>query len=227
MPVTVSVLIPAYNAGRYVSECLDSVFCQTLPPAEIIVINDGSTDDTFDQLLTYADRIRLYSRENRGVCQTLNEAIDYASGHWVAFLDADDRWASGKLARQVEFLQQNPDLDACMGHIQQFISPDLPPDVAAGIACQNYAQPGWLKTTLLIRREAFAQTGLFNPMYTTGDFVEWFSRAKHTGLRYAMLPDLLAYRRLHRSGLASQTQHHHEFAHILKAHLDRQKGQRV
>ena len=227
MTSTVSVLIPAYNAGRYVSECLESVFRQTFPPAELIVINDGSTDDTLDRLLTYADRISLHNRENRGVCQTLNEAIDYASGQWVAFLDADDHWAPDKLARQVDFLQQNADLDACFGHIQQFVSPDLPPDIQAGIACQNSPQPGWLKTTLLIRREAFSQTGLFNPTYKTGDFVEWFSRAKHMGLRFTMLPDLVAYRRLHRSGLASQTQHHHEFAHILKAHLDRRRGQPV
>ena len=227
MTSSVSVLIPAYNAGRYVAECLESVFSQALLPAEVIVIDDGSTDDTLEQLQPYADRISVHSRENRGICQTLNEAIACATGQWVAFLDADDYWQPGKLAQQVEFMQQNPHLDACFGHIQQFISPDLPPDVQAGIACHQGSQPGWLKTTLLIRREAFAQTGLFNPVYTTGDFVEWFSRAKHAGLRYAMLPDLLACRRLHRSGLASQTRHHHEFAHILKAHLDRQPSRRV
>jgi glycosyltransferase involved in cell wall biosynthesis len=177
--------------------------------------------------LPHTDRIWLHSRENRGVCRTLNEAIGYATGEFVTFLDADDRWESQKLSRQVKHLQQNPDIDACFGHIQQFVSPDLPTDIQASIAYPAGSQPGWHKTTLLIRRKAFAQTGLFNPNYNTGDFVEWFTRAKHAGLRYSMLPDVVAHRRLHRSGLASQTQHHHEFARILKAHLDRQKGQRV
>ncbi|KAB7732667.1 glycosyltransferase [Rudanella paleaurantiibacter] len=220
---TVSVIIPAYNAGRYVVECLESVLTQTRLPTEVIVINDGSTDDTLEWLLPFADRVWLHSRENRGVCQTLNEAIGYASGNLIAFIDADDRWEPHKLARQLEYMAQNPALDACFSYIKQFVSPDLPAPVRASIACPAEAQPGWSKITLLIRRDAFARTGLFDPAYHTGDFIEWFTRAKHVGLCYAMLPDVLAHRRLHRNGLASQTQHQHEFAQILKAHLERQK----
>ncbi len=217
----ISVIIPVYNADRYVAECLDSVLKQTLKPYELIVINDGSTDGSLAALEPYADRIRLYSHENAGVARTLNEGIGLAGGELIAFLDADDYWETEKLALQARFLAENQLIDACFGHIRPFISPDLPADIQAGIHCPAYAQAGWLKATMLIRRPAFEKTGLFDPAYHTGDFIDWFIRAKEAGLTCAMLPDVVAYRRLHRSGLSSRQQYHHEFARILKAKLDR------
>ena len=221
----ISVIIPVYNAEKYLTECLDSVLNQTLKPYEVIVINDGSTDGSLAVLNPYANRIRLYSRENRGVAQTLNQGIGLARGELVAFLDADDYWSGDKLALQARFLRENPSVNACFGHIRAFISPDLSADIQAGIACPIQPQAGWIKATMLIRRTAFTQTGLFNPAYRTGDFIDWFIRAKEAGLACAMLPDIVARRRLHRNGLSSEQKYHHEFARILKAKLDRRQRQ--
>lgn len=223
---TISVIIPVYNAEKYVVACLESVLAQTCQPTEIVLVDDGSTDQSVDCLLPYLNRptgpvVRLRSRANQGLSRTLNEGISLATGDLVAFQDADDLWTPDKLANQVACLLANPSLDACFGLVQQFISPDLPAEVQAGIACPDHPQPGWLKQTMLIRRTAFAKTGLFNPTYHVGDFIDWFIRAKEAGLRYAMVDKLTTCRRLHRSGLVSQTQYHHEFAHILKAALDR------
>lgn len=223
MSLSVSVLIPVYNAAPYIVECLESVLEQSRQADEIIIIDDGSTDQSLNKLAPYAQHplIQVHTRENQGVGHTLNEALDLASGDLIAFLDADDVWVPHKLRQQVAYLQHQPALDACFGYVRQFISPDLPPAIQAGISCPSHPQPGWLKQTMLIRRSAFDKTGLFNTAYHTGDFVEWFIRAKEAGLRYDMLPNTLTLRRLHRSGLASQSQHKKEFAHILKAALDR------
>lgn len=223
---TISVIIPIYNAEKYVVACLESVLAQHYPATELILINDGSTDRSVGQLVTFLKQsvtpaTQLRSHANQGLARTLNEGISLATGDLVAFQDADDLWTPEKLADQVACLLDNPSLDACFGLVQQFISPDLPAEVQAGIACPDHPQPGWLKQTMLIRRTAFAKTGLFNPAYHVGDFIDWFIRAKEAGLRYTMVDRLATYRRLHRSGLVSQTQHHHEFAHILKAALDR------
>ncbi|MBN8822211.1 MULTISPECIES: glycosyltransferase family A protein [unclassified Spirosoma] len=223
MSQSISVVIPVYNAAPYITECIESVLAQTYQPQQIIVINDGSTDQSLDKLMPYAQKglIQLQTRENRGVSTTLNEAIDLAEGDLIAFLDADDVWLPHKLQQQLTCLQTNPSLDACFGYVRQFISPDLPSAVQAGIHCPPEPQPGWLKQTMLIYRTAFGKTGLFNTLYHTGDFIDWFMRAKEAGLQYDMLPDTVTLRRLHRSGLASQPQYQKEFVHILKAALDR------
>ena len=223
MSFSVSVVIPVYNAESYVIECIESVLQQTHWPHEVIVINDGSTDRSLEKLTPYASNplIQLHTRENRGVAYTLNEAIALASGDLIAFLDADDTWLPDKLHKQVGHLESHPTLDACFGYVSQFISPDLPSDIQAGISCPPEPQPGWLKQTMLIRKSAFMKTGLFNTSYHTGDFIDWFIRAKESDLQYIMLPDTVTRRRLHRSGLASQMKYQKEFAHILKAALDR------
>ncbi|GAB4027772.1 glycosyltransferase family A protein [Spirosoma gilvum] len=223
MSLSVSVVIPVYNAAPYITECLESVLAQTRQPEQILVINDGSTDESLDRLTPYAQKglIQLKTRENRGVAATLNEALDLAEGDVIAFLDADDVWLPNKLHQQITYLQTTPSIDACFGHVRQFISPDLPPTVQAGISCPSEPQPGWLKQTMLIRRAAFQKTGAFSTAYHTGDFIDWFIRAKEVDLQYTMLPDTVTLRRLHRSGLASQQQYQKEFVHILKAALDR------
>ncbi|MFB0947052.1 MAG: glycosyltransferase family A protein, partial [Spirosomataceae bacterium] len=88
----VSVLIAAYNAEKYVAETINSVLQQTQQPTEIIVIDDGSTDDTKSILETFRDKIRIISRENRGVPRSVNQAIQLSTQPLICFLDADDLW---------------------------------------------------------------------------------------------------------------------------------------
>ncbi|MVM38679.1 glycosyltransferase [Spirosoma sp. HMF3257] len=143
MSLSISVIIPVYNAAPYVKECIESVLAQTRQPQEIIVINDGSTDQSLDIVTPYAEQclIQLHTRENRGVASTLNEALELVSGDLVAFLDADDVWLSDKLRQQVMHLQNDPALDACFGHVRQFISPGLPADIQANIQCPEHPSP--------------------------------------------------------------------------------------
>ena len=107
---TVSVLIPAYNYGHFVAQAIDSALGQTRLPLEVIVVDDGSTDDTPRVLAAYVDRIRILRRHNGGVSRALNVAARQSRGDVLAFLDADDRWLPAKLERQVERLVADSNL---------------------------------------------------------------------------------------------------------------------
>lgn len=109
----VSAVIPTYNRARVVSEAIDSVLGQTYPHVEVIVVDDGSTDDTLEMLKSYGDRIRLVSQENRGPAAARNRGVAASRGEIIAFLDSDDLWLPTKLERQVELLQKTPDSVPC------------------------------------------------------------------------------------------------------------------
>lgn len=100
---TTSVIIPAHNASRFITEAVDSALNQTVPPKEIIVINDGSTDDTAEMLAPYVaqKRIILLTQAKAGAAAARNHGLLAATGEIVAFLDADDRWLPNKLAAQL------------------------------------------------------------------------------------------------------------------------------
>src|SRR5205085_1624302 len=104
----ISVVIPAYNAGRTISAALASVFAQTYRDFEVIVVDDGSTDDTPERVDEWADRLVSIRQPNGGPGRARNEAIARARGRLVAFLDADDVWLPRKLERQVAYFQRFP-----------------------------------------------------------------------------------------------------------------------
>lgn len=104
MPVSlplVSVVIPNYNCGRFLPQALESVFAQTYPHIEIVVVDDESTDDSLQALDRYGSRVRVLRQPNQGVSAARNHGIRESRGELIAFLDADDLWAKDKLARQV------------------------------------------------------------------------------------------------------------------------------
>ena len=106
----ITVLMPAYNAGRYVREAVESVLAQAFTDFEFLIINDGSTDETAAVLSSFSDsRIRVISRENRGLIASLNEGIALARAPLIARMDADDVCLPQRLQRQMDFLSANPD----------------------------------------------------------------------------------------------------------------------
>ena len=108
----VSVIIPTYNRAAYIVEALESVFAQTYGDCEIIVVDDGSTDDTKAVLQSHMARIRYIYQENAGVSVARNTGISAATGEWIAFLDSDDQWRPTKLERQLACVQRTG-LKAC------------------------------------------------------------------------------------------------------------------
>ncbi|MCP9452157.1 MAG: glycosyltransferase family 2 protein [Nitrospira sp.] len=107
-PVDVSVIIPTYNRAHLVAEAIESVLRQTRPPREIIVVDDGSTDDTKQVLASFGNRITAIHQDNKGVGGARNRALEAAQGRYLAFLDSDDLWMERKLEWQVAIMEQFP-----------------------------------------------------------------------------------------------------------------------
>ncbi len=109
----VSAVIPAFNAAWCVGKAIDSVLAQSFRDFELIVVNDGSTDDTADVLAGYGDSIRVVDQANGGMSHARNSGIREARGEFIAFLDSDDWWLPEKLARQVTLMRARPELGFC------------------------------------------------------------------------------------------------------------------
>lgn len=105
----VSVIIPCYNAAPYIGATIESVLAQTLPAAEIVVVDDGSRDDSLAVLAGFGERVRILTRPNGGPAAARNMAIAHASGDFIAFLDSDDLWEPEKLARQMAEFSAHPE----------------------------------------------------------------------------------------------------------------------
>ncbi len=220
----VSVIIPVYNSARYLGEAIESVLAQTRPPDEVMVVDDGSTDDSAGVAQRYP--VRLLRQANAGASVARNHGVEAASGSLLAFLDADDLWLPGKLAWQVEALRAEPELDAVLGHIQQFRSPDVQA-AAEDTAPFWAAQAGPHPDTLLVRRAAFERIGPFDPAWRVAQWVEWFMRAEALGWRARMLTQVLARRRIHdqNMGIYHKELARAEYLRLLKLGLARRRAQ--
>jgi glycosyltransferase involved in cell wall biosynthesis len=122
----VSVVIPTYNRANYVKKAVESVLAQDYTDREIIVVDDGSTDDTMGVLKAYAGRIRVIRQDNAGPSAARNTGIEAAYGLWVAFLDSDDEWSPRKLSVQMRDLARRPDLCAHFTNVS-FVDGDTAP----------------------------------------------------------------------------------------------------
>jgi len=109
----ISVVIPVYNRPDFVKEAIQSVLNQTYQNIELIVVNDGSTDDTIQVLNQFGNKIKVINQQNKGVSAARNSGIENSSGTWIAFLDSDDIWLPEKLANQIKFFTNNPDSLIC------------------------------------------------------------------------------------------------------------------
>lgn len=112
-PFTISVVIPAFNAAWCIQRAINSVLEQDHKPAEVIVVDDGSKDNTSLVLAGFNEEIHIVKKENGGLSSARNAGIREATGSHVAFLDADDWWLPGKLSAQAKLMQENPGLGFC------------------------------------------------------------------------------------------------------------------
>ena len=126
MKPKVSVIIPTYNRARDVQNAINSVLCQTFKDFEVVVVDDGSSDDTGLELKeVYGDRIRYHFQANQGLSGALNTGLELAQGEWIAFLDSDDYWEKEKLELQFNALEQfGPQCGACYTDVGFFNYPE-------------------------------------------------------------------------------------------------------
>jgi glycosyltransferase involved in cell wall biosynthesis len=163
--------MPAYNVAWCVRRAVDSVLAQTYRERELIVVNDGSTDDTGQVLSSYGEAIRVINQDNRGMSAARNAGIRAARGALIAFIDADDRWLPDKLERQVELLRRRPDIGFCSTsarienpggeflNLWQFRHDGT--DVLETLFAENAAIAGGC-SAVVVRRELLDRVGLFD-----------------------------------------------------------------
>jgi len=197
MNSAISVVIPVRNGALHVAEAIESVLAQTMRAREVLVIDDGSEDLTGEVVRRFGPPVVLLKQPWRGTAAAANLGVAHATSDLVAFLDHDDVWSPEKLALQTAELGRQPELDAVFGAIQQFISPEVGEALRARLRCPTQPQPGLATSTVLLRREALLRYGEFRGGQNAISFMPWFVRAKDRGLRYAVLQDVVARRRLH------------------------------
>ncbi len=202
---TVSVLIPSYNHARFLPQCLQSVFDQTYTDYEIVVVDDGSRDNSVEILQSYGDRIRLFVQENRGTYPTLNRLIAESQGKYLAVLNSDDLWAPTKLEKQVAVLDQKPEVGLVHtgGHFidgEGKVKPGNPlgfewPRTPSGNIIEALVRCNKIiASSVLIRRECFERLGGFREdLFGSGDWEMWFRVALHYDIAFVDEP-LTMYR---------------------------------
>lgn len=218
----VSVVIPVHNGERYLGEAIESILAQTYRPLELVIVDDGSTDNTAAVCRRFTG-IRYIYQPHAGAAAARNRGVDAACGALLSFLDADDLWAPEKLPRQIAALDTDPRLDMVLGHVQQFHSPELDAPAKARIAGDGAVLAGHVGT-LLIRRAPFLRVGPFATEWRVGEFIDWFARAAELGLIHVTIPDVTLLRRLHtRNMMVRERQSTVDYVRILKAALDRRR----
>jgi glycosyltransferase involved in cell wall biosynthesis len=216
----ISVIIPVYNGESFVADAIQSVLAQTYRHVEIIVVDDGSTDGSAAVVQQFHS-VQYIFQENAGISAARNRGIKQARGDFFAFLDADDIWVEEKLALQTNAIIENANLHLVFGHVQQFYGQYLSDK---SLATMELA-PGYIPSTMLVKRDAFFRVGLFETIWKMGEFASWYLRSLELGLQNLMLPDLVAWRRIHDSNNGIQQRESiRDYVHIVKASLDRRRA---
>jgi len=222
----VSVIIPVYNCEQYLGEAIESVLNQTYTALEVLVVDDGSTDQSGDVARSFGTRVRYVHQANAGSGAARNRGLAEVKGDLTAFLDADDRWVETKLTLQIAKLQNAAAVDMVFGMVRQLRRGE---EWSRGIQEGNHAGPGLMAGviagTMLIRNESARRVGQFRTDLKIGEFIDWYARAVDAGLSQFTLPNLLLYRRLHESNLGlRERQAITDYAKVLKTSLDRRRA---
>ena len=215
----VAVIIAVYNGERFLAEAIRSALAQTVAPFEIIVVDDGSTDGSAEIARRFD--VRYYYQPNAGVGAARNAGLEMATGSFVAFLDADDRWCLEKLERQLAALKACPAASyALCQHVAVF-----DPDVGVPSWYRGQAggqpEPSFVPSAWLVRRSALDTIGWFDPSLRHGDDTDWLARARDAGLEHVMVDEPLLVRRIHGSNLTGEPDLHTDLLSVLRRSVRR------
>ncbi len=200
-----SVVIPCYNAAPYLAEALHSVLGQSPPPAEVIVIDDGSTDASASVAAGFGSAVRWLSQSRQGIAAARNAGLALAGSALIGWLDADDLWPPDSLAMRLAALAAHPHWDGVYGAVTCFPSPDLDPARRASLLMPAPAGPTRLAGSCLLRRALFARVGHFDTSLAVGETLDWMARATQAGAVFGQLDAVVLHRRIHAANTVGQT----------------------
>jgi len=201
----ISVIIPNYNYGRFIGEAIESVLVQTLPPAEIVIVDDGSSDDSVKIIESFGNKVKLIKQVNGGVGRARNVGVENSSGDFFAFLDADDIWFSNKLSKQMTLFE-----DKTIGYVSCGLREF---DLNGKTICHQIPQMnGWTTenmllfdtltaasgSTFIVSRKIFKQVGGFDENPDLHPSEDWdFARRVSQITRIVTIPEVLVHYRNH------------------------------
>jgi glycosyltransferase involved in cell wall biosynthesis len=228
-PDLISVIVPVHNGARFLLGAVASIRGQGHRPLEIIIVDDGSSDDTARVAAALAGGDGLFllylHQQNRGPAAARNRGLAAARGSLIAFLDVDDRWPPGKLQAQHARLRAEPGLDVLLSRLQVVRLPGASP-AATGLPAaplRNIHLGG-----ALFRREAFDKVGPFDESLRFSEDHDWFLRAREQGLAIAISDQVGLYYRQHEGNLTASDDaaaRGFQLAEVLKRSLDRRRQQ--
>jgi glycosyltransferase involved in cell wall biosynthesis len=222
----VSVIVPVYNGERYLSAAFDSIFAQYYRPIEVIVVDDGSVDNSAHIVRSYKDIQYIY-QFNQGHGKAKNTGIAASRGEFIAFLDADDVWAPNKLSLQVDHLINNPHVGYALCKMQFLLETGV--HMPSGLHKEHLLETpsAYIPSALVVRTSVIKQIGMFDPRYRHSNDSDWFFRAHDAGIVMTILPEILLYKRIHSSNLSHEIQTmSSELLRVIKTSVSRKRGQK-
>ncbi|MFN7999123.1 MAG: glycosyltransferase family A protein [Bryobacteraceae bacterium] len=210
----VSVVIPAWNRAAFLGEAIASALGQEGGTVEVIVVDDGSSDETAEVAERFGEPVRVLRQAHAGIGAARNRGVAAARGEWLAFLDADDVWPPGKLRLQRAALDADSTLDMVFGHAVEFngVNEDSPPT------------PALLPGTSLIRMASFRLVGPFREDLRVGEFIDWMARARELAVNFAVLDSVCLRRRLHETNTGRISTNRADYVKVVRAALQRKRG---
>lgn len=211
MSSLVSIIIPCYNQGEFLAEAIQSALDQDYPDKEIIVVNDGSTDNTEEAITPFLQTIQYIEQKNRGVASARNAAIKIAKGDYITFLDSDDVLLPGSIARRAVYLDNHPTIAVVCGDSVFFNeSGSLGFKSKLTDKPKNFENFRWetvdynaTPSTVMIRRTCFAKVGLFEESIRTAeDWLMWVKISLYFNMAY--LDEKLIKYRLHGNNISQR-----------------------
>jgi glycosyltransferase involved in cell wall biosynthesis len=218
--MSVAVAIPAYNAERFIGEVLASIFAQTYPVDDVVVVDDGSDDATAQAALAAGAAVRVLRQPNSGIGLTRSRAVAATRGEILVLLDADDLLTPDSIACRVQALRDDPRVDIVFGQVRHFT--EHADDVPIAL---DPPQASHVPSGMLLRRAAYERVGPFASGLHVAEALDWMLRAREAGLLEVTLPDQVLWRRVHGANNSITNRASlSEFPRALKASLDRRRA---
>jgi glycosyltransferase involved in cell wall biosynthesis len=196
---TISVIMIVRDGERFIGQALDSIFNGQLTPDEVLVIDGGSTDGTETVVRSYGECVRFVEQTGVGIPAAYNQGIELARGQYIAFLSHDDLWEPDKLRLQVGYLEDHPGIRFVVAHVRHFLERGESPPPGFREELLHEDRVAYIMETLLARRSAFDEVGLFDVSFSVGEDVDGYSRAFDLNTPCAVIPHVLVRKRVHGS----------------------------
>lgn len=215
----VTAIVPVRDGRAFIGEALESILGQSMRPREVLVIDDGSTDDTAAEVRRFP-AVTYVRQEALGQAVAKNHGANLASSSHLSFLDADDLWTPRKLEWQLAAMATDPALEVVTGQMVQFRSGEA----GERIVCSK-PSTAYLPGLMLMARSTFWRVGAFSTQWKVGETIDWWARALEAGVRSMATNEVVLMRRLHESNLGRVTvDPMKEVLSILRATVQRRRS---